>query len=98
MAQWLGGVIIPLALLVYGVHCILAHHGIVGGRFPLELHGAPAVALGIAAVSLGTLLHCHYFWGNIYHLSFLAVLGKIISLIGFIISVGYIIVRVGVFG
>jgi hypothetical protein len=98
LPQWLGGIIIPVALLAYGISRIVVRHAILGGRIPIDLHGPTAVALGIASLSLGVFLHCHYFWGNLYHLSAAAVLGKIVALIGFIISVGYIIVQVGIFG
>ena len=64
----------------------------------MDLFGTNAVALGLAGLSIGAFLHCHYFWGNVYHLSAFAVLGKILSLMSFIGSVGYLIVRVGVLG
>jgi hypothetical protein len=98
IAKWFGGMIVPLALIAYGITCIITQHGIVGSRTPLELHGMKAVALGIATVSIALFLHCHYFWGNIYHLSAWAVLGKIVSLIAFIGSIGYLLWYVGVLG
>jgi hypothetical protein len=54
--------------------------------------------IGVASCSTALLLHCHYFWGNIYHLSACAVLGKIIALIGFVAGLGYLLVHVGVMG
>ena len=98
IAKWIGGVIAPLMLAIYGIACVATHHAIIGWQMPLELFAARAVMAGIAAMSAGLFLHCHYFWGNIYHLSPWAVLGKILSLIGFIGSIGYLLVRVGIFG
>jgi hypothetical protein len=43
-------------------------------------------------------LHCHYFWGNIFQLSAWAALGKIVSLIGMIGGLGYLLIHVGVLG
>jgi len=96
--KWFGGVIVPLVLMALGTICVISGHAVVGGDIPLELHGPNAVALGIAAISIALFFHCHYFWGNIYHLSFLATLGKIISMLAFIGSLGYLLVCVGIFG
>ncbi|MDB5171486.1 MAG: putative rane protein [Phycisphaerales bacterium] len=97
--KWFGGVILPLFLIGYGIACIVARHAEMGDQgHRLELTGPRAFAYGIAAGSMGTFLHCHYFWGNIYHLSAYAVIGKIISLMAFIGGLGYLIVQVGVFG
>ncbi len=96
--KWFGGVIVPIALVVYGMACIMTQHAVVGHQMPLELYGMRAVAAGTACLSLGLFLHCHFFWGNIYHLLAWAVLGKIISMVAFIGSVGYLLVSVGIFG
>jgi hypothetical protein len=97
-AKYVGGLIAPLALATYGIATILQQHAIVGSQITLELTGPNAVAIGIAAISIAGFLHCHYFWGNIDWLSFWATLGKILSLISFIASVGYLLIEVGIFG
>jgi hypothetical protein len=97
--KWLGGVIVPLALIGYGVTCFFTKHAVLSGRFDsMELHGANATALAVTILSLGIFLHCHYFWGNIIHLSPWAVLGKIVSMTAMIGSLGFVIVHVGVLG
>lgn len=99
IAQYGGGVALPLMLIGYGIACIIRRHAVLSGRnIPLELDGAKAVALAIATIALGTFPHCHYFWGNIYHLSAWAVVGKIVSAIAFIGGLGFLIVRIGVLG
>ena len=99
VAQYGGGVALPLMLVGYGIVCIIRRHAVLsGGRISLDLDGTKAVALATATIALGTFLHCHYFWGNIYHLSAWAVVGKILSAIAFIGGLGFLIVRVGVLG
>jgi hypothetical protein len=96
--KWFGEIIAPLTLLVYGSISIVTQHGTIGTQTPLDLHGTRAVALDIASVSMGLFLHCHYFCGNIYRPALWAVLGKIVSMIAFIGSLGYLLVRVDIFG
>jgi hypothetical protein len=98
-AKYAGGVIFPLVCVGYGVWCIVSHHGILfGNHTSIDVHGSRATALGIAAVSLGLFLHCHYFWGNIYQLGAVAAAGKIAGLMGIIAGLGYLIVQIGIWG
>ena len=93
------GIVLPLVLIGYGIWCFAAGHGVLWGEYTrLDLYGIKAIALGTASLSLGIFLHCHYFWGNIYHLAPFAVAGKKISAVGFIGSLGYLIVRIGGLG
>lgn len=94
-----GGIVLPSVLIAYGLACWISGHAAIADRYyPLDLNGTKAIAAGIAYLSLGVFLHCHYFWGNLYHLAGFAVLGKILAAIAFIVSLGFVIVRVGVFG
>ena len=97
--KWLGGVLVPVAMIAYGIHCFATGHGEIPGRdYSMAVSGANAMAVGMASLSLGLFLHCHYFWGNIFHLAAWAVLGKIVSMIGFICGLGYLLIHVGVLG
>lgn len=96
--KWVVGVGLAVALLAYGVVVLATGHARLGGRFPMDLAGAKATAYAVAVLGVGGLLHCHYFWGNIYHFSSLATVGKILSLLAFIGGAGYLIVRVGIWG
>ena len=97
--MWLGGILIPLAHIAYGLSCLITRHGVLpGNRASMELTGSNAIALGLATMSIGLFLHTHYFWGNLYHLAAWAVAGKIVSLITLIASLGYLLVHVGVLG
>jgi len=97
--QWGLGAVVPLFVLVYGVHAIIIRQASYGRpNQTLILEGCNAIALGVAAVSLSLFLHCHYFWGNIYNQAWFAVLGKIFALCGFIVGLVTLIVRVGLLG
>ena len=90
----------PLLLAGYGLHCIVTGHDVLpGGRSQsMELYGAESIALGLATLGGGRFLHCHYFWGNIYHLAAWAVIGKIVGLLMLIGGLGYLLWHVGVLG
>jgi hypothetical protein len=97
--KWIGGIVTPVACITYAIHCFSTRHGLlVGQSHWMDVYGANAVAVGVACSSVGLMLHCHYFWGNVYHLFACAVLAKIASLIGLIASLGYLTVHVGILG
>lgn len=98
--KWFGGVFFPLALLGYGIACIVKQRGYLPGRHGggLALTQENAIALGIACLAASLFLHCHFFWGNIYHLSGYAALGKVGSALVFIVAFGFLIVRIGALG
>jgi hypothetical protein len=98
--QWFMGAALPLAILAYGICVITTHEATFGANQfqPMQLEGPNATALGVAAVSLGLFLHCHYFWGNIYNQAWFAVLGKILAACGFIAGLAILLIRVGIMG
>ena len=95
--QWGLGLVLPAAIIACAACAVLLGRVAIG-RQALLLHGANALALGLAGISLGVFLHCHYFWGNIYNQAWFAVLGKIVAAGGFIAGLGILILRVGVPG
>ena len=95
--MWGLGVALPLVVLGLGVYAVVARQAEFG-HVPLRLHGANAIALGVAGISAAVFLHCHYFWGNVYNQAWFAVLGKILAACAFIAALGTLMVRVGVFG
>ena len=96
--QWGLGVALPLALIGYGGYAIATREATFGGRIAMTLHGPNAIAFGIAWVSAGVFVHCHYFWGNILNQAWFAVLGKIVAACGFIAGLGFVLVRNAVLG
>ena len=96
--QWGLGVAVPLALIAYGIYAIAIQHITFGSRISMTLHGLNARAFGIAWVSAGIFVHCHYFWGNIFNQAWFAVLGKIVAACGFIAGLVFVLVRNGVLG
>ena len=96
--QWGLGVALPLALIGYGGSAIATREATFGGRIAMTLHGPNAIAFGIAWVSAGVFVHCHYFWGNVLNQAWFAVLGKIVAACGFIAGLVFVLVRNGVLG
>ena len=96
--QWGLGVAVPLALIGYGIYAVAMQQITFGSRISMTLHGLNAIAFGIAWVSAGVFVHCHYFWGNIFNQAWFAVLGKIIAGCGFIAGLVFVLVRNGVLG
>jgi hypothetical protein len=96
--QWGLGIVLPLALIGYGAYAIAMQQVTFGGRTSMQLHGLNATAFGIAWVSAGVFVHCHYFWGNVFNQAWFAVLGKIVAACGFIAGLGFVLVRNGVLG
>jgi len=78
---WIGGVVVPLAMAVYGLSCCVTASASFPARHGIEpLLGAAAVAYGIAWLSAGAFLHFHFFWGTVDRLCGLSEPGKIASL------------------
>ena len=96
--QWALGIALPLALVAYGGHAIAARQATFGGGMSMTLHGLNAVAFGLAWVSAGVFVHCHYFWGNVYNQAWFAVLGKIVAACAFLAGLVFVLVRNGVLG
>jgi uncharacterized BrkB/YihY/UPF0761 family membrane protein len=96
--KWALGVAVLLVILGFGLHAISTGEAVYGGQMKLTLHGINADAFGVAAVSAAVFMHCHYFWGNVYDQAWFAVLGKIIAAIGFIVGLGVLLIRFGLFG
>ncbi len=94
--KWLGGMVIPLGLVVYGMACLVALRGILPGwQAFLDLRGIDAVLLGLSSMAAGTFLHMHYFWGSVRRLSRWSSAGKTLALFVLIGSLGYLIIRIG---
>jgi len=85
---WLGGVGLALVPVSYGVYCLCSGHARLRG---LELHGSAAVALAIAYIAVGALMHVHWFWGSWPRLNLLRTILKGVALIVFVTSLGFAI-------
>lgn len=95
--KWVLGTAVPIALLYLGTTVVIEQH-VVYGRARENLVGVNAIASGVSTVSAAAFLHCHFFWGNLYDEAWPAVLGKIVSLCGFIGGIGFLLVRLCVLG
>jgi hypothetical protein len=96
--QWGLGVVLALVLIGDGVYGIAIQQISFWGQITMTLYGRNAIAFGIAWVSAGVFVHCHYFWGNIYNQAWFAVLGKIVAACGFIAGLAFVLIRNGVLG
>lgn len=92
-SKWFGGVAVPILFAIYGTRCCILKHATLFGQkgSKLELSGNEAVALGFAWVSIAFFLHFHYFWPALARLGILSELGKAISALCFIGSLGYVL-------
>jgi hypothetical protein len=96
--KWGLGLFVPLLLAAYGLYVMATRRAEFGLDISMTLAGANAVAFGIAWLSGGLFLHCHFFWGNVYNQAWFAVLGKILAACGFIAGLGFVLIHNGVFG
>lgn len=97
-SKYLGGVFIPLALIIYGVFCIKQQRGFIPYEYGVfEVVRLNAIAFGLVCVSLGSFLHTHYFWGNSKLLERFSNCGMCVSLLVFIGALGFLLVKILVF-
>ena len=94
--KWLGGLVVPLVILLKAYQVIVTREGIIFGSNHsggVQVQGVNAVLLGCVFVSGALFLHTHYFWGNSRRLLPLHEVGKTISLLGFCVFVGWLLFR-----
>ena len=67
----LGGLILPLPFLIYGIACCVQQKGWIpsgrnlpGSRFLMEVTGTTAIALGVCSVAIAILIHARFLWRN----------------------------------
>ncbi len=61
--QWLGGMAVPVFLVLYGWACLRSGEAELSGRNGTAVfRGEAATALSWAYISIGAFLHFHYFW------------------------------------
>ena len=90
-SKWFGGATIPVWILAYGIHCCIQKQAVLIGRGSrMELSGNEAIALGLAWISAACFLHVHYFWTASPCLAVLSELGKTVSALCLISSLGYL--------
>jgi hypothetical protein len=95
-AKWFGGIIAPAAILSVATRVIITQEGFMPGQngTRLDLQGTDAILLGCCLLFFAMFLHTHYFWGNSRILINLHEAGKTISLLGFCISIIWLLFRI----
>ena len=93
-SKWFGGVIVPLVFLALAVKCWVTQRGSLWGRGGgvLQLAGTDAIVMGFVWASASVFLFVHYCIGRGSVLYPVKGIGKGIALLGFIASLGYIVV------
>jgi len=91
-SKWVSGFFLSVLVAIYGIHCCVVQNAFLPGRrgHRIELTGDEAVALGLAWISIALFLHFHCFWGTLLRFGVLSAIGKALSAIGFICSLGYV--------
>ena len=80
--MWLGGVVLALLPLLYGIRCIVTRKGELGTLiWPSAVDGGAAIALGLGWIGVGLFLHFHFFFGLHPGLEVHSRRGKSLSLI-----------------
>lgn len=99
--KWLVGVVFALLLGNYAVQCLLDQSAVILGIKPLrivEVRGTEAIALGALFLSAAVFTHCHWFWSDHPRFYGYAQLGKILSLLAAIGSLGAFFYHIIVLG
>lgn len=93
--MWVGGVVVPLAPILYGIRGLVVGKTILPSRSGegLELTGTDAVLLSCACICLGLLIHAHYFWRLHSKLWRFSDALKGVSVVGFLCFFGIVIFR-----
>ena len=87
-SAWAGGWVAPIGLIAYGVVCCIRQNGwLWGNEGRWRLIGPEAVLLGYSFIAAGAFCHFHFFWGRHERTAWFSDLGKILSLLVFIVSV-----------
>lgn len=96
--KWIVGVLVPLAMIAFGISAVVTQHATIGRRGAVALTGTNATAIGVAWIGLALFLHCHYFWGNLLDNHWLAEVGKIVGMAAAVGGLIVVLVRNGVLG
>lgn len=93
LSKWLGGVIVPVCILIYALRCCVLQKAVVFGSHDpnLNLSGMPAVFMGLAWLSAAFFIHFHYFWSSVKRLCRFADFAKTIALLCLIGTFGYVV-------
>jgi len=98
-SKWLFGALLPIGIATYGVICIIRRVAEWGGNHSrLTVHGLNAVAVGMVFITAAAFVHCRAFWGEVVQTHWIVELSEILAAILFIVALGTLIVRAGIYG
>jgi len=88
-SKWFGGALIPLLPTGYAVKCWIFKQATLPGRHRqlMQLYGEDAIMLGLVCLFIGLFLHFHFFWTAFPRLEHFSHLAKVLSLVGLVVSI-----------
>ena len=93
-ARWILGVAAAGMLAAYGGYCLITQHALLPRTKPLglaEWSGGIAVAVGSLYLSAAALMHCHWFWSGHPRWHGQGQIGKLVSLVAIVASLGWML-------
>lgn len=91
---WAYGVVSSSAIALYGLSCVATQTAKFIGHRPVrivEYSGSQAVALGLSYISAAVFLHCHFCWSEHEKYHGYAAIGKVVSLLGAVAGMVFLI-------
>lgn len=99
VVRWVWGLGLAAALAAGGLWSIVTGSALFPvGYDSVWVYGRNAVAIGLFWLSLGALLHFHFLWAPHPRLWRAGHVGKVLALLAFLGSLGYVTVRVVLWG
>ena len=96
-SKWFGGILFPIFFVALAVSIWHSGHAtMIGRNGSMTLSGDAAIGMGFLYLSIAIFSYCHYFLGNSRRFYMLMDPGKCIGLIGFLISIGYVVYQIAV--
>jgi hypothetical protein len=77
-----GGILVPLVILLWGLSCVVRQEALLmGPRGGTMLYGIDAIAMGVALIALGGVIHFQCFWDGLYDSTCASARGKLTCLL-----------------
>ena len=90
--KWVVGIGGACVFAVLAALCWVSRKALLPGHLStMPLEGGSAIAMGVVLLAIGVFLFAHYFCSNSQRLGGLTDIGKMISLLGFIGGLGFIL-------
>lgn len=95
---WAYGIMCSGVIALYGLSCVVTQSALFIGRSRssrsfrlIEYGGRPAVALGLSYIAIAIFMHCHFCWSEHEKYHGYAALGKLVSMLGGVAGIVFLI-------